>query len=234
MTTAHRAILLNLDAGEHDAETDELLRCAHAISVACGGHAGDDLSMTRCLRVCLAHGLRAGAHPSYPDRAGFGRTTMAIEPAALRVSIVSQCCALLDHARTIDVAIEHVKLHGALYHDANRDPALAALVLGAAMEVFGPVTVVGPPRGALFDFCAHGGDPFEREGFADRAMRPDGSLVPRSEPRALIDDPELAAAQALRLAHEGHDTICAHGDGANALAIARAVRKALDSLSARP
>lgn len=229
MTTSHRPILLNLDAGEHDGETEELLASAHALNIACGGHAGDEASMTRCLRACLAHGPRAGAHPSYPDRGGFGRTTMTIDPVSLRASILSQCCMLLEHAREIGVPIEHVKLHGALYHDANRDPALAALVLGAAMEAFGPVTVVGPPRGALFDFCAHGGDPFEREGFADRAMRPDGSLVPRSEPGALIDDPELAAAQALRLAREGHDTICVHGDGPNALAIARAVRAALDA-----
>ena len=230
MTTGQRPILLGLDAGEHDDERDELLVCAHALSIACGGHAGDEASMTRCLRACSAHGLRAGAHPSYPDRVGFGRTTIVIAPEALRASILSQCCALLDRAREIGVPIEHVKLHGALYHDANRAPALAALVLGAAMEVFGPVTVVGPPRGALFDVCAHGGDPFEREGFADRAMRPDGSLVPRSEPGALIDDPEIAAAQALRLAREGHDTICVHGDGPNALAIARAVRAALDGL----
>lgn len=227
-------ILLNLDAGEHDGETDALLASAHALNIACGGHAGDETSMTRCLRACLAHGLRAGAHPSYPDRAGFGRTTIAIAPAALREAITSQCCALLDHARVIGVPIEHVKLHGALYHDANRDPALASLVIGAAMEVFGPVMVVGPPRGALFDLCAHGGDPYEREGFADRAMRPDGTLVPRTEPGALIDDPELAAAQALRLACDGaHDTICVHGDGPNALAIARAVRDALDHLAVR-
>jgi len=233
VTTGQRPILLGLDAGEHDDEREELLACAHALHIACGGHAGDEASMTRCLRACLTHGLRAGAHPSYPDRAGFGRTTMAIDPSSLRASIVSQCSALLVHAREIGVPIEHVKLHGALYHDANRDPALAARVLGAAMEVFGPVGVVGPPRGALYDVCAHGGDPFEREGFADRALRPDGSLVPRSEPGALIDDPEIAAVQALRLARDGHDTICVHGDGPNALPIAHAVRAALDRLVCR-
>lgn len=230
--THRRSTQINVDAGEHDDEPEALLACADAINIACGGHAGDAASMLRCLQVCGRLGLRAGAHPSYPDRAGFGRTTQVMERAALRASIVDQCCALLDQARVASVAIEHVKLHGALYHDANRDPELASLVLGAAMEVFGPVMVVGPPRGVLEQLCVHAGDPYEREGFADRAMRPDGTLVPRGEAGATIDDPAAAAAQALRLAREGYDTICVHGDGPNALAIARAVRAALDAARA--
>lgn len=221
--------LLNLDAGEHDGETDALLRTASALNIACGGHAGDAASMTRCLRACLAHGIRAGAHPSYPDRAGFGRTTISIDHGALRGSILAQCSALRDHAGALGVPLAHAKIHGALYHDANRDPALAALVLGAIREALGPVIVVGPPRGEQRRFCEREGLAFEREGFADRAMRPDGSLVPRSEPGALITDPSLAAAQALRLAREGHDTICVHGDGPHALEIASAVRAALDA-----
>lgn len=222
-----RAPLLNLDAGEHDGETDALLASADALNIACGGHAGDAASMTRCLSVCLAHGIRAGAHPSYPDRAGFGRTSMSIAPDALRASIAAQCRALLARASALGVPLAHAKLHGALYHDANRDPALAALVLGAVREVLGAVIVVGPPAGEQRQFCLREGLPFEREGFADRAMRPDGSLVPRSEPGALIDDPARAAEQALRLAREGHDTICVHGDGPNASSIATAVRAAL-------
>ncbi|MBX7191124.1 MAG: LamB/YcsF family protein [Sandaracinaceae bacterium] len=221
--------LLNLDAGEHDAESEALLRCADALNIACGGHAGDDASMTRCLRACRAYAIRAGAHPSYPDRAGFGRTSMPIEPEALRASILTQCHALLACARSLGVSLAHAKLHGALYHDANRDPALAALVLGAVREALGPVIVVGPPRGEQRQFCLREGLPFEREGFADRALRSDGSLVPRGEPGALVSDPAFAAAQALRLAREGHDTICVHGDGEHALALARAVREALGS-----
>jgi UPF0271 protein len=220
-------ILLNLDAGEHDGESDALLRAAGALNIACGGHAGDAASMTRCLRACLAHGIRAGAHPSYPDRAGFGRTSISIDHPSLHASIVAQCAVLGDHTRVLGVPLAHAKLHGALYHDANRNPALAALVLGAIREVLGPVIIVGPPRGEQRQFCLREGLPFEREGFADRAMRPDGSLVPRSEPGALITDPSLAAAQALRLAREGHDTICVHGDGPHALEIATAVRAAL-------
>jgi UPF0271 protein len=220
-------ILLNLDAGEHDGEADALLRTASALNIACGGHAGDAASMRRCLRACLAHGIRAGAHPSYPDRAGFGRTTMSIEQEALRASIVAQCRSLREIADEVGVPIEHAKLHGALYHDADRDPVLASLVLGAIRDSLGPVIVVGPPRGEQRRSCEREGLSFEREGFADRAMRPDGSLVPRTKPGALITDPSLAAAQALRLAREGHDTICVHGDGAHALEIATAVRAAL-------
>lgn len=208
---------LNLDAGEHDDEPPALWQLADIVCIACGGHAGDEASMRRVLAVAR----EVGAHPSYPDREGFGRRTIAITPAALAATVREQCARL---AALSDVA--YVKPHGALYHDANRDPALARAVIEGALAALGAVAVIGPARGALHDAAAAAGLRYLREGFADRATRPDGSLVPRSEPGALIEDPALAAARAREL---DCDTVCIHGDTPNALAIAHAVRTVLDA-----
>jgi UPF0271 protein len=122
-----------------------------------------------------------------------------------------------------------VKPHGALYHDAARELAIAeAVVRGATAGLGDAITIIGPPRGALVDAAKARGLAYAREGFADRRMRADGSLVPRTDAGALIEDPDEAAAQAVRLVRDGEiDTICVHGDTPNALAIARAVHAAL-------
>lgn len=221
---------LNIDAGELEAEPEALWALAHALNVACGGHAGDARSMERVLRACAAHRVRAGAHPSYPDRAGFGRRSQAISLEALERSITSQCATLRAVGAAIDVEIEHAKLHGALYHDAARDPAIAVACVSGIVASLGAVTIVGPAGSALERAARRVGCRFEREGFADRGMRADGTLIPRGEPGALITDPSIAAAQALALARSGAvDTICVHGDTPSTLTIARAVRDALDA-----
>ena len=212
-------MLLNLDGGEHDDEPEELWRLADIVCIACGGHAGDDASMKRVAAVARA----VGAHPSYPDRAGFGRTSIAIAPADLEATIREQCARLAAIAR-----VSYIKPHGALYHDAAKDRALAAAVIAGVRVALGDaVTVIGPPRGSLRDAALAAGLGYLREGFADRATRPDGSLVPRSEPGALITDPARAAARTRELAAD-HDTVCIHADTPGALVIGRAVRAALD------
>lgn len=217
----------NIDAGELPDEPDELVALAHVVNVACGGHAGDRVSMEHTLALCKQFGTEAGAHPSFPDREGFGRKPMAMAPDALRAAVAEQCHALASVARALDVPVRFMKPHGALYHAANHDRALAEATLRGAREALGDaVTVLGPPRGALRDVAAELGLAFAREGFADRAMRADGTLVPRGEPGAMIDEPAEAAAQARALAPTV-DTICVHGDTSGALAIARAVREAL-------
>jgi len=219
-------VLLNLDAGERDDEPEELWRLFDVLSIACGGHAGDAASMTRVVACCTEGGPRIGAHPSYPDRAGFGRRTMAIAPEALAASIAEQCAALAAIASLHGREVEYVKPHGALYHDAAREPVARAVLDGVIAALGTNVTVIGPPRGPLRDGALARGLRYAREGFADRRMRDDGSLVPRSEPDALIVDPARAAAQAVALAH-AVETICVHADTPNALAIARAVREAV-------
>jgi len=223
--------LLNLDAGELPDETEELWALFDLLNIACGGHAGDPSTMARVVAFCAAAPgrPRPGAHPSYPDRAGFGRRSLHTPAPALAAAIAAQCAALDAIARAHGLAVEHVKPHGALYHDAATSAPLADALLDGALEALGrPFTVLGPARGALRDAAAARGLPYAREGFADRARRADGSLVPRSEPGALVTDPAAAAAQALSLAASGEvDTLCVHADTPGALAIARAVRAAL-------
>jgi len=222
-------VLLNLDAGEADDEPEALWALADVLSIACGGHAGDERSMARVVGFCAARSQpRIGAHPSYPDRDGFGRRTLDIDPADLRASIAAQCAALASIAAAHGQRVQYVKPHGALYHDASRELAVAtSILLGASEALGGEVTIIGPASGVLHDAAAQIGFSYLREGFADRATRSDGTLVPRSEPGALITDPRAAAARARELAGQV-DTICVHADTPGALAIARAVREVLD------
>ena len=184
--------------------------------------------MRRVIEVCAARGIEVGAHPSYVDPEGFGRRTLAVDASALEAQIFEQCAALAAIAAEHDVNVTFVKPHGALYHDASRDPALAAAVIAGAVRALGSIAVLGPSWGtpALHSVASARGLAYWREGFADRASRADGSLVPRSEPNALISDPAAAAAQARALFGKV-DAICIHGDSPNALAIGRAVRAAL-------
>jgi 5-oxoprolinase (ATP-hydrolysing) subunit A len=220
-------ITIELDAGELDDEPEELLAAVDRVHVACGGHAGDDASMRRTLRVAQAHGVEVGAHPSYPDRAGFGRVTLALPADEVAGAVAEQCARLRAIATSLGVAVTSAKPHGALYHDVMRDPTLAVAVLDAITAALGPVAIVTGP-GALAALARSRGLVVRREGFADRGLAADGSLVPRGQPGALLTDPAQAAAQARRLAAGGTiDTLCVHGDGPNPLAIVRAVRRAL-------
>ncbi len=212
------AVSLNIDLGELPDEPEELYALATVANVACGGHAGDRGSMERAVALARAHGTRIAAHPSYPDRAGFGRKTIAIEPGALGRSVEEQCRALASVAGSLTL----VKPHGALYHDLARDPALAEAFRAAVERALGAdVALVGPP-GASFATIT--------EGFADRGYDGD-KLIPRGRPGALIEDPARAAEQALSLVGRVQ-TICVHGDTPNAVAIARAVRDALRNAGA--
>jgi 5-oxoprolinase (ATP-hydrolysing) subunit A len=222
-----RGVLMNLDAGERDDEPEALWALFDVLAIACGGHAGDRTSMARVVGFCARDAIRVAAHPSYPDREGFGRRSIAMSPDAVAASIAEQCARLAAIAREAGVTVEAVKPHGALYHDARRDPVLAAAVVRGAIDALGTsLAMIGPPTGALREAALAHGLRYAREGFADRALRPDGTLVPRDQPGALILEPAAAAAHAVAIAREV-DTICVHADTPNALAIAHAVREAL-------
>jgi 5-oxoprolinase (ATP-hydrolysing) subunit A len=224
-------VWLNIDAGELDDEPEELLALAHVVNVACGGHAGDDASMHRVVGRCATLGTGIGAHPSYADREGFGRRAQAVTPERLRALVAEQCERLLAHAEAAGVRVAYVKPHGALYHAADAERALAEALVAGAVEVLGyDVTVIGPAGGALADAAARAGVALAREGFADRGLGPDGKLLPRGSPGALILEPAAAALRAAELASSGRvDTVCVHGDTPGSVAIARAVRGALGS-----
>lgn len=218
------AVLLNVDAGERPDEPEALYAVADLLNVACGGHAGDAVSMARVVEAARRAGVRVGAHPSYPDRADFGRRTLDLAPAVLARSVREQCDAL----RGVAGQVHHLKLHGALYHDADRDPDLAARVVDAALAALGACTVLGPAGGALQAVAAARGLPYLVEGFADRGVGPDGRLIPRGQPGALLTDPAAVAARAAALAAEGRvHTVCVHGDTPGAVSLAGAVRAVL-------
>jgi UPF0271 protein len=238
---------LNLDAGERADETDEFWALADLLSCACGGHAGDAASMDRVAAFCARSSVKLGAHPSYPDRTGFGRmsplegssgaarATRAREVAAIVApAVFEQCRALSAAARRRGVTVVAVKPHGALYHDATAHPVIAEVIVRAAVDALGrDVVVIGPPRGALHDEARRRHLSYAREGFADRRLRADGTIVPRNEPGAVIDDPAAAVDQARAVA-ASVDTICVHGDTPGADRIARAVREALGNWTATP
>jgi UPF0271 protein len=219
-------MMLNIDLAELPDEPEELYALAHVASLACGGHAGDPGTLARALARCRAGGVTVAAHPSYPDREGFGRRRLDLPVDALAASVEAQCRLLAGEATGL-------KPHGALYHAADEDEALAAAVVGAARAALpGLRFVIGPAGGALARAAAALGLSFLREGFADRGADEIAPgryrLWPRGRPGALVEDPEQAVARARAIAPHV-DTICVHGDGTNAVAVARAVRAYLDA-----
>lgn len=194
-----------------------------AANVACGGHAGDENSMREAARTAARLGVIFGAHPSYPDRANFGRKTMNIDRAALVASLVEQIEALREIGAAEGVNLERVKTHGALYNDAHRDPAVANAIVEAVRR-FG-VAIVAIDSSRMAAIARKAGVPVIREVFGDRGYRPDGSLIPRSEPGALLSIEE-AAGQAARFATASDfDTLCIHADMEGAVERLVAIRK---------
>jgi 5-oxoprolinase (ATP-hydrolysing) subunit A len=231
-------ITLNIDLGEKDGEPEELYALADVVNIACGGHAGDEASMEIAVRSAFLRARELAAHPSYVDRAGFGRTPQDVAPGVLRDQIAQQCVALRTVAARMDLSVTRVKPHGALYHDANARPEIALALLDGAMGglALGPSELVmsGPPEGALSEVAKSKGIRFLREGFADRGYGPDGQILPRSAPGALIEDPVKAAEHTEQLVRSKRfDTLCVHSDTPNAVAIARAVRAVLQAFRAR-
>lgn len=210
-------------------------------NVACGGHAGDERSMQRAVEIAASRGVRLGAHPSYPDRGGFGRRSIAIEDGDLRETLKEQIGTLFRAAGEGGLRVERVKPHGALYNDAVRDPARAGVVVETLAEI-GELGLVAPERSAMAELAREHGVPLVREAFVDRRYGPDGKILPRHHPEALLLDVEAAVAQTRLLVEESsvrtlegrtmrisYETLCAHGDMPGSVDRIRSVRKLLDS-----
>ena len=231
---------LNCDMGEGCGADEALLPLVSSANVACGGHAGDEASMRETVRLARRHGVTVGAHPSYPDRPGFGRARMARTPEQVREDVAAQVRALAAICRAEGVPLVHVKPHGALYNAAAQDEALARAVALGARDVDPALVVVclaGSPMAAVVRglglACAE-------EAFADRGYTPRGALVPRGEAGALVASPDEVAARVSRMARErtvvavdgsvvpvAADTICVHGDTPGAARLAAAIRARL-------
>jgi UPF0271 protein len=235
---------LNSDLGEGDSVAGSLaidgpiLDVVTSTNVATGAHAGGGAVLSAVTAAAVSVPVAVGAHPSYRDRPGFGRVSQLAEhtqPSAQRqlvADLVVQLLAVAEELGRWGMPLHHCKPHGALYNDAVADPAAAGMVLGATQEASGRlgyrVALVTLPQGNLWQACHAAGWPVWGEGFIDRAYTAGGTLVPRSQPGAVISDAELMVANALMLARRGVATLCVHGDTPGALGAARDVRQALD------
>jgi len=251
-----RSIDLNADLGEFaDAEAlardRAIMACISSANIACGGHAGTDRTMLDMLEASAAANVAAGAHPSYPDRENFGRTSMKMADDVLLESLTGQITLLKRHGDARGVVLAHVKPHGQLYNDAADNLHLAELIAHAISATLPRAAYVGLAGSKMANAARAAGLTFIAEGFADRRYNARARLVSRKEPSAVLENAAERIEQALDLARgdpihnkEGGlvdllvDSICLHSDSEGALASARDIRAALDKagikVAARP
>jgi UPF0271 protein len=228
---------INCDMGEYpeaitDGTQESLMRSITSANIACGGHAGDAETMETTIRQARQYGVRVGAHPGYPDPDNFGRIELDMSVEAIAESVSQQVIALERVAERCGAAVVHVKAHGALYNQAARDPYIARAIADGVARRRRDVIMIGLAGSIMLDVFRDAGFWVAAEGFADRRYEADGTLRSRKFADALIQSPEEAAAQALRLAQSGSvDTICIHGDTPGAVAIASAVAAKLRAVA---
>jgi len=217
---------LNCDLGEGGAHDEELLPLISSASIACGFHAGDPATAYAALATASRYKVQAGAHPSFPDREHFGRRELIRTEQQIFEDCLYQVGALSGLARAVGQPLRHLKPHGALYNLACRDETYARPVVEVA--VLFQLHLLGLP-GSRLQALSRGRCPFVAEGFADRRYQPDGSLVPRSQPNAFIEEPVDAVGQVEWLIRDqGVQTICVHGDNPQAVVFVRELRAALE------
>ncbi|WP_018924958.1 LamB/YcsF family protein [Salsuginibacillus kocurii] len=218
----------------------DVLKEVTSANVACGFHAGDPLVMRQTVRLAREHGVSVGAHPGFPDLQGFGRRMLDASAEEVYAMVVYQIGALAAFADAEGVQLQHVKPHGALYNAAGADRELADAVAAAVKDVDSSLVLYGLSGSELVRAGEAAGLYTANEVFADRAYNPDGSLVGRKDPRAMITDEEEAVKRVIRMVTEAKveavdgtdierpaDTICVHGDEPEALAFASHLRLAL-------
>lgn len=233
----NQSIDLNADLGEGSTSERKLLTLVSSANIACGFHAGDPNSMNASIRAAREAGVAVGAHPSLGDRENFGRRELPVTPNDVFALVVYQLGAFQAIATSLGVRPNHVKPHGALYNMAARDPALAEAVANALVAVDRSLILFAPRGSALAQAAETVELRVAREVFADRNYLPDGSLVPRTRPDALLHDADEAANRVLRMLREGlvravdgtdiaieADTVCIHGDTPEAVDFAKKLR----------
>ena len=242
-----KTIDINSDLGEsfgawRMGDDAALLAIVSSANIACGFHGGDPDIMRGTVAMAVQHDVAIGAHVSLPDLQGFGRREMAVTPNEAYAMTLYQIGALQAFAQAAGTRLRHVKPHGALYNMAARDARLAAAIARAVHDFDHSLFLFGLANSALIDAGLAAGIPVAAEAFADRRYRADGSLQPRREPGAVIQEGDEAIAQAMAMAREGQvraidgsivalqaDTLCVHGDGEHAVAFARRLRAALEA-----
>jgi len=238
---AGRRVDLNADVGAGYAD-DALMPYITSASIACGAHAGSAATMQRTIALAREHAVSVGAHPGFPDPSGFGRRVTTRDPAAIEALVVAQVDELRRHADALEVEVTYVKPHGALYNLAAADPSVARAIARAAQRCLPGTRLVLLAGSRGLAAVAAESVVAVAEGFVDRGYLGSGDLAPRGTDGASIEDAEEAARRAVALALESRvttvegaeltvavDTLCLHGDGAHAAAIARRVRERLDA-----
>lgn len=239
------AIDLNCDMGEsfgawNMGQDAQVMPWISSANIACGFHAGDFSTMQRSVILAKQHQVAIGAHVSLPDLQGFGRREMHVSPAEAHALTLYQLGALAAFARAQAVRLHHVKPHGALYNMAAKDAKLADAIAGAVRDFDPQLILFGLAGSALPQAGVQIGLTVAHEAFADRRYNANGSLVPRREAGAVIDDIDIAAAQAVQIAKNEKvetadgkslriraDTICVHGDRPDAAVFAKRLHAAL-------
>jgi UPF0271 protein len=231
---------LNADVGEGFGDDRALMASVTSANIACGGHAGDVQTMQATVALAAAHGVSVGAHPGFPDREGFGRRPMPLTAREVEAAVVDQLYALAAAADPAGERVRHVKPHGALYSMAADDLVLADAIARAVVSVDRALILFGLSGSELLRAGERAGLRTAAEVFADRAYEPNGRLVDRARPGAVIDAVDLVVERAVRMAREHKvdaidgstlslrvDTICVHGDTPGAAELALRIRRAL-------
>lgn len=241
---------LNADVGEHDGPPPPsallLLHAVTSANIACGAHAGDDAAMRATVAHAAALRVQIGAHPSYPDRAGFGRRALPLTTIEVTDTVAAQVHALCDVASAEHARVRHVKPHGALYNVACRDVGVADAIVAGITRVDRGLALYAPHGSALWSAGTSAGLRVVAEGFLDRAYEDDGTLTPRQVPGAVLHDADEARRRAEAWLRTGQvrtrtgtlltlplETLCVHGDTPDAAAIAVGVRNALEAAGVR-
>jgi 5-oxoprolinase (ATP-hydrolysing) subunit A len=246
LTSAAPVVDLNADLGESFGawrlgDDAALMSVITSANIACGFHAGDPLTLRQACALAVAHGTTIGAQVSYRDLAGFGRREMDVPAEELTAELLYQIAALDGIARAEGGRVSYVKPHGALYHRVRRDEVQAAALVRAILAVDRGLPLLTMRDGSAARLAEAAGLRVISEAFADRGYRPDGSLVPRGQPGAVRIEPAEVAARAVDMVTRGMvvsdegtqvpvlaESICVHGDTAGAVALAAAVRHALE------
>ena len=236
---------LNCDMGEsfgawrmgNDAA---LMDYVSSVNIACGFHAGDARVIRKTVEIAIKKGVSIGAHPSFPDLQGFGRREMKLSTEEIFDIVLYQISAVKGICESLGTKLRHVKPHGALYNQAAKDKSMAKAIAEAVKSVDKNLTLYGLSGSDLISEAEKFGLVTASEVFADRTYTDDGSLTPRSDFGALIQDTEQSVAQVLQMINDQTvtattgekiplkaDTVCIHGDGKNALEFAKTIREKL-------
>jgi UPF0271 protein len=238
---------LNSDMGESFGrwslgDDDTMLDIVTSANIACGFHAGDPVGMLHTVRAAAERGVVVGAHPAYRDLAGFGRRVMDVAPAELTADVLYQIAALDGLARSVGTRVRYVKPHGGLYNRIAVDPAQATAVVDAIRDYDGDLAVMALAGSVFARLAEDAGLTVLREAFADRGYTPEGTLVSRREPGAVLGDADAVGDRIVRLAETGEliavdgtvlhldaDSVCVHSDSPGAIDMAQAVRGRLQA-----